>query len=337
MRKHKSIITVKDLAELCGVSRGTIDRALNNRGGISEETRKRVLDTAESYNFIKNQNAAVLSGGKSPLIGVIIFTLNNEFFSTLVSSIEKKARQYGYSVLVMLSGYDRATEIECAEKLASLNVAKLLVCSVLDDAAIYKKLAERGISVVTMLNRVKGLPFVGIDDFAAMYESTRYVILNGYEKICYISPVLSKKNAQNINAQLLRYEGFCRAVSDLKFKNYTLVDNYPDYAAILPQLRGENSCAVICSSDSYTIDCIAALHDTGVGVMGFDRLKVLEKLFPMLSSVQCPTELIGENAVALLASTEAGGNAADVVLPFHIICGSSVKNQNVDSTDSRKL
>jgi LacI family transcriptional regulator len=108
VRKKKTVITIKDLARICGVSRGTVDRALNNRGGINEETRRLILETAETYNYIKNQSAAALSAGKSPLLGVILFSLDNEFFSTIVSSIEKNARKFGYSVLVMLSGYDRA-------------------------------------------------------------------------------------------------------------------------------------------------------------------------------------------------------------------------------------
>lgn len=329
VRKKKTVITIKDLARICGVSRGTVDRALNNRGGINEETRRLILETAETYNYIKNQSAAALSAGKSPLLGVILFSLDNEFFSTIVSSIEKNARKFGYSVLVMLSGYDRATEVECAERLVSLNVSKLIVCSVLSDATFYRKLIARGISVTAIVNRIEGLPFIGIDDFAAMYESTRYVISNGYEKILYIAPVLSKKSTQNISAQTGRYEGFLKAVADHGFKNYAAVDNYIDYAAVFSRVRSEKSCAVICSSDSYTIDCMAQLHDTEVGIMGFDRIKVLEKLYPALSSVSCPTEQIGESAVRFLTSDPGEDAQGDIILPFHLICGSTIKKQSI--------
>ena len=68
-------ITVKDLAQLCGVSIGTIDRAINNRGGINPETKQKILDAAAKYGYVKNQNARTLSSGSSNLIGVIIFNL----------------------------------------------------------------------------------------------------------------------------------------------------------------------------------------------------------------------------------------------------------------------
>lgn len=326
LRTLKSTITVKDLAKLCGVSRGTIDRALNNRSGINEKTKKRILEAAKSYNFIKNQNASALSSGKSHLIGVIVFALNNEFFSTLVSSIENKARQLGYSVIIMLSGYDYATELQCAESLAAMNVSGLVVCSVLNDAAPYKRLVSRGNSVITVVNRIEGLPFVGIDDSAAMYEGARYVIMCGYEKIVYIAPVLSKRSMQNMSAQVKRHDGFIKAMKDCCFKNYLIIDNYADYTKVLPQLKNEKSCAVVCSSDIYTIECVAELKNTAVGIMGFDRLKVLETLYPMQSGVQCPTESIGEHAVQLLVTRDfANEKIDDVILPHHIIYGNSIR------------
>ncbi len=327
MKKNCDAITVKDLAEMCGVSRGTVDRALNNRGGISEATKKLILDTVKEHNFIKNQNAQSLSKGHTPLIGVILFSLDNEFFSTLATSIEKEAFVLGYSMIVMLSGYSREKELECIEKMTAMNVTGLIVCSVMNDSAPYEKLISRGISVVSLLNRVEGLPFVGIDDFAAMYEGTRYVISCGYKKLYYISPVLSKGGTQNIGAQYLRYQGFKKAIeNDGKSKvDYYVIDNYVDYNQKLPKLRNESDCAVICSSDSYTIKCISLLGGTKVGIMGFDRLKTLEILYPMQSGVQCPTEKIGSRAVQFLLSVNDPGNTeTNIILPFKIMYGNSV-------------
>ncbi|MFQ9799464.1 MAG: helix-turn-helix domain-containing protein [Clostridia bacterium] len=61
MRKDK--ITSDELARLCGVSQGTIDRALNNRPGISPKTKQKVLQMAKDHGFIKNQYASSLSRG----------------------------------------------------------------------------------------------------------------------------------------------------------------------------------------------------------------------------------------------------------------------------------
>ncbi|MBE6611106.1 MAG: LacI family DNA-binding transcriptional regulator, partial [Ruminococcaceae bacterium] len=56
MNQNKRI-TVKDLARICGVSIGTVDRALNGRARINPETKKKILDAAEEYGYIKNEFA----------------------------------------------------------------------------------------------------------------------------------------------------------------------------------------------------------------------------------------------------------------------------------------
>ena len=100
---HKDKITSDKLARLCGVSQGTVDRALNNRPGISPKTKQKILQTAKEHGFIKNQYASSLSRGTSNLIGVVMLNLKNEFFSQLLTSIESTARSFGYTTAIMLS------------------------------------------------------------------------------------------------------------------------------------------------------------------------------------------------------------------------------------------
>ena len=58
-------ITACELAKICGVSQGTVDRALNNRAGISNATKKKILDAAARYGYLPNIHASKLAGGKS--------------------------------------------------------------------------------------------------------------------------------------------------------------------------------------------------------------------------------------------------------------------------------
>ena len=73
--KRFSKITTTQLARICGVSQGTIDRALHNRSGINPETRARILEIAKEYDY----RPTIQSGGNtnSMLIGVVLFDLNN--------------------------------------------------------------------------------------------------------------------------------------------------------------------------------------------------------------------------------------------------------------------
>ena len=66
--------TMKQIAELAGVSRGTVDRVLNNRGEVNQETAKRILDIANSLNYVPNKTAKLLSVRKTDLkLAYILF------------------------------------------------------------------------------------------------------------------------------------------------------------------------------------------------------------------------------------------------------------------------
>lgn len=78
---RKTRISTTKIAEICGVSQGTVDRALNGRKGIRPETREKILNVAKEYDYRPNIHARSIAGGKSQLIGVVVFNLNNQYFS----------------------------------------------------------------------------------------------------------------------------------------------------------------------------------------------------------------------------------------------------------------
>ena len=326
-----SPITVKDLARICGVSIGTVDRAINDRKGISPDTKKRILATAEQYGFVKNQNALTLSSGKSRNIGVIIFSLGNEYFTTLLTAIEKEARECGYATIIMMSNYSAESEIECARKMYAMNVAGLIVFSVLESAEFYTSFIRAGIPVVSVGNRLKEhrnirIPFAGIDDYSAMKASTEYVISRGYRKLIYVAPVLEKGSTQNISAQTLRYEGFLDTVRS-RGVNYDVIADYSAYGSSFLQLEPQRAerTALLCPSDSYTLKClsvhwISRSPENRFGIMGFDRFPTVSAILPRLSGISYSTEEIGIRAARLLFEE----NPEDAIIPYEIVEGETL-------------
>ena len=113
----KDSISTNELARICGVSQGTVDRALNNRKGISEKTKQRILDIAKEYGYKPNIHARSIAGGKSMLIGVVVFDLANQYFSDMLMNIEKYCAGKSYSTVVMFTDKDPQKEIECIKHL----------------------------------------------------------------------------------------------------------------------------------------------------------------------------------------------------------------------------
>ena len=116
-------ITTSMLAKICGVSQGTVDRALNNRPGISEKTKENIINTAKEYGYRKNEE-------NNRQIGIVVFNLNNEYFSGLITDIEFALRKIGYSTVVKFTHYSKQYEIKCINNLYNMGVEGIILCPV---------------------------------------------------------------------------------------------------------------------------------------------------------------------------------------------------------------
>ena len=97
--------TIKDVAERAGVTVTTVSRILNNRGSISENTRKKVYAIMEELNYQPNELARALFRKKSNIIGLIIPNVSHPFFAELSNYIESYAYKNGYKVFFVLTSY----------------------------------------------------------------------------------------------------------------------------------------------------------------------------------------------------------------------------------------
>ena len=105
-------ITTAELSKICGVSQGTVDRALNNRADINSETKKRIISIAKQYGYRKYIDSDVENKSVGQ-IGIRVFYLINEFFSKLITETELILRELGFSAVIMMTHYDKQYEIEC--------------------------------------------------------------------------------------------------------------------------------------------------------------------------------------------------------------------------------
>lgn len=79
---------IKDVARRAGVGVGTVSRALNGSGYISEETRKKILEAAKALDYQPNELAKNLSRNKTDFIGIMMPNLEHPFFASLLKYME---------------------------------------------------------------------------------------------------------------------------------------------------------------------------------------------------------------------------------------------------------
>jgi LacI family transcriptional regulator len=95
--------TLKNIAKALNISISTVSRALKNHPDISDETKRKVTETARMLEYEPNAYAISLRTKKSHLIGVIVPFISNYFYHSFITAAEEEAKRNGYSLLILQS------------------------------------------------------------------------------------------------------------------------------------------------------------------------------------------------------------------------------------------
>ena len=206
-------ITIKEIAEICCVSRGTVDRALNGRNDIKEETKNRILQVARENGYAPQFFAQSLATGSTKTIGIIVFDLYNEFFSHIIHAAQKETEKNGYCLQIMVSNKDEVIEKRCIDEMIRRNVDAIIIASVIEEKEYINKLIEKliniGKPVISVGNKISDeIPFWGINDKLAAQKAAEFIASKGYEKIVFVSPYMLECKSKNAYAVFERYKGF---------------------------------------------------------------------------------------------------------------------------------
>ena len=136
-------VTIKMIAEKCGVSRGTVDRVLNHRGRVSQETIRKVNAVVEELGYQPNTIGRALALHKKELkIGIILCSLGNEFYDEMIEGIwaaRKENHNYDVEILMRcMKGYDVEEQLSLMDELK--RQVQCLILNAIDDFAIVQKI-----------------------------------------------------------------------------------------------------------------------------------------------------------------------------------------------------
>ncbi len=284
--KRFSSMTTTQIARICGVSQGTVDRALHNRPGISPATRDRILSVAREYAYVPSVKGRQ-QGGRSMLIGVVIYDLYNEFFSKLAMSLVNCFQTVGYSVVFLFSDKKIEEERAAIDYFNFIGVDGIVLFSVgSDDETYLSYLSAINRPIVTVGNRIKGVAHVGVDDELAMYDLTRRMLeLTGEGRVQYFAPVL-RRSLHSQNAQLLRAEGFRRAITETGRCGEIVMEE---------DALDKDAAGIICSTDHYALRVWKHFGGTWERPLaGFDQISLISYLDGVFLTLAYSTDEIAE-------------------------------------------
>ena len=148
--------TMKEIAQICGVSRGTVDRVINRRGKVRPETERMILQAVERMGYTKSMLGRALSVKRSqPVIGVAMCSEGNPFFDDVYAGLaraEEELLPYGVTVeRRAMRGYDVDRQLALIDELAP-SLSALVLQPVNDPRveARVQQLKARGVPTVTV-------------------------------------------------------------------------------------------------------------------------------------------------------------------------------------------
>ena len=195
-------MTINEIARLAGVSRGTVDRVIHNRGNVKPEIQDRIREIIRETGFSPNMAASALKRSTNGLrLGVLLPSLRNRFYEDVGEGIERAAKhyaQYGVSVSVrQLANLTARTQIQTVKHLLEqgLDGLALTAIDVPEMTAYIDRLAEK-IPVVTYntdFTRSRRLCFVGQEHISAG-RTAGNLLCNSLRRPGTIVPLISYPN-----------------------------------------------------------------------------------------------------------------------------------------------
>lgn len=162
--------TIKEIAALAGVSRGTVDRVLNNRGSVNPITAEKVNEIAKALDYRPNKAGLVLAAQKKKLkLGIILFSTDNPFFADVLKGVTEKSddlASYNCTTIVKQIPINVDAQLEAIDELVSEEVNGIALAPHNDDRVRIRinELHEQGIPVVTLntdIENSKRIAYVG--------------------------------------------------------------------------------------------------------------------------------------------------------------------------------
>lgn len=316
----KKPITIKDLAKSLNISVATVSRALRNSSEINEETKLAVLRLAKEMDYHPNLLARGLSSKKSKILGVVVPTINRQFWSNSISGIENIAYQDGYKVMIFQSAESYQKEVEIVEILANSRVDGILIAfsKETNDYGHIQQVIDRGIPVL-LFERVCDMletSKVVTDDFFGAKKITQHLISRGKKHIAYLGGPMSLAVCKD------RFLGFQSAIIEaglsisaehiLEKEEFTF-ENAKNGVYQLWNSKNKPD-AIFCFADILAIGAMDACKELGIkvpeqlAVAGFGNDDTSRFVSPSITTMSQPSFEIGQLAAKLILEEIATGN-----------------------------
>ncbi len=304
-------MTIREIAVQAGVSPAAVSLVINNKKGVSEETRKRILAVMEESGY----SPAVRKKGEKPLKIVVLkyrvhgiaFEENQGFIASIIDRIESECRHHGYDLMMC----------NCEPATAAAAIRDMMNAGPDGVILIATELPREDFSLLEMID----VPLVALDqnlyypnaDCVVMDNANLMISLVEYLVQCGHRDIGYLKFSQPVRNCDERYQGYLTALERLGLKapepilvKPTVDGAFEDLARMIRSGEYVPHGAVVCDNDTIAIGAIKAIREAGysipedISIIGFDDIPFSATTMPALTTMRISRSAMGEMAVNIL-------------------------------------
>lgn len=312
MVKDKSI---RDVAQLAGVSISTVSRVLNEPSKVRYELRRKVLDAVQALEYRSNSIARALKGMPTKTLGLLIPSIENPFFPSMVRGAQDEAHKVGYSIF--LCNTDGSGIIEETQY-------RLLLDKKVDGVVLVaskyttKYLKEDEQFPIVMIDRYvnsSNFSYVTVDHSNGVKLALDHLWNLGHRKIAFLGSKLVSSGARERFQAYRRYLNESKSQFDEKFVifgEYTYDSGMKMARELIERKISFDS--IICGNDLIAFGVIEGLKKIGINVpkdisvIGYDDITFASYYTPKLTTVHQPTYEVGQMATKMIIDMISGAD-----------------------------
>jgi LacI family transcriptional regulator len=331
--KKEKRANIYDVAREAGSSPATVSRVLNNNGyPVKEEIREKILLAAKKLDYTPNALGRMLKSNQTKVIGVIVPTIVNPFYSQIVLGIETEAKKSDYGVLLCNTARDPAEEAKYLQSLFDKQVMGIALSSVTENYDLIKVLQRKGLKVVFIDQDAADVECgkIGFNYIKCGIIAAEYLISSGHRNMAYFTSPLVKRN------RVERLEGFRTGLAmhglTLDPSNVYVDELENDHTnsnyefecgkrLAARMLESENRpTAIFTANDMIAVGVLQQLADSGVAVpdeisvIGFDNIHIASVVNPPLTTIDQPSMDIGRFACHMLIDMLEGSSSVGAMV-----------------------
>jgi DNA-binding LacI/PurR family transcriptional regulator len=305
----QKVATIRQVAEMAGVSIATVSRVFAGSDLVSRELVERVQAAAHSVNYQPNRIARNLRTQKTHTAAVVVSDIENPFFTSVIRGAERVLRNAGYTLLLTNSDEDEQLELEHLLNLRAEGVAGVILAPTHEDPKRYEQFLQAGLVIVAIDRCPMNLKIdrVTVNNIEGAQTAVRHLIDQGHTKIGFVTGL------PKISTAFERLLGFEQA---MKIHNLPVNPQWVQqgnfrrengFKAMMDILKLEDRpTAVISANNLMTLGALQAIYEcklhipADIAIVGFDDMAWASSLNPPLTTIAQPTHELGSVAAQLL-------------------------------------